>query len=57
MLSNINNPRSCRNEKLMEELAKNSLLDDMTTALAQMTEMFPDISVAEEFNKFEGIKQ
>ena len=47
---------SARNEKLRQELNNSSLLDDMTQALTQMKEMFPDICVADEFAKLQTVK-
>lgn len=45
-----------RNEKLKEELKNSSLLKDMKEALTQMKHMFPDICVADEFQRFEAVK-
>ena len=45
-----------RNEKLMEELQSSSHLEQMSTALKDMKQFFPDVNVADEFKRFDEIK-
>ena len=40
----------------MEELQRSSHLEQMSTALKDMKQFFPDVNVADEFKRFDEIK-